>query len=56
LNEFEIIEYYFKPKLLNNQYVPTLGIGDDAAVISIDERLRPKYPLKLLILRLLQYL
>lgn len=37
MNEFEIIEHYFKPKLLNNQYVPTLGIGDDAAVISIEE-------------------
>ena len=37
MNEFEIIEYYFKPKLLNNQYIPTLGIGDDAAVITIKE-------------------
>jgi thiamine-monophosphate kinase len=37
LNEFEIIEHYFKPELPNNQYSPTLGIGDDAAVISIDK-------------------
>ena len=37
MNEFENIEHYFKPKLLNNQHVPTLGISDDAAVISIGE-------------------
>ena len=35
MNEFEIIEHYFKPKLLDNQYGLKLGIGDDAAVISI---------------------
>ena len=37
MNEFEIIEHYFKPKLLNNQHIPTLGIGDDGAVVSIEE-------------------
>ena len=37
MNEFEIIEHYFKPKLLNNQNIPTLGIGDDGAVVSIEE-------------------
>ena len=38
MNEFEIIEYYFKSKQLNNHYDPILGIGDDAAIISIDKK------------------
>ena len=38
MNEFEIIEYYFKSKQLNNHYEPILGIGDDAAIISIDKK------------------
>jgi len=37
LNEFEIIEHYFKPKLQDNQQGLELGIGDDAAVIGISQ-------------------
>ena len=37
MNEFEIIEHYFKPKLLDNQQELKLGIGDDAAVIDIPQ-------------------
>ena len=37
MNEFEIIEHYFKPKLLDNQYDLRLGIGDDAAVIGVPQ-------------------
>ena len=37
MNEFEIIEHYFKPKLPNNQQELELGIGDDAAVIDIPQ-------------------
>ena len=37
MNEFEIIEHYFKPKLLDNQQGLELGIGDDAAVIDISQ-------------------
>jgi len=37
LNEFEIIDHYFKPKFLDNQQGLKLGIGDDAAVIDISQ-------------------
>ncbi|MBS57399.1 MAG: thiamine-phosphate kinase [Chloroflexi bacterium] len=37
MNEFEIIEHYFRPKLLDNQQKLKLGIGDDAAVIDIPQ-------------------
>ena len=37
MNEFEIIEHYFKPKLQDNQQGLELGIGDDAAVIGISQ-------------------
>ena len=37
MNEFEIIEHYFKPRLLDNQRGLKLGIGDDAAVISLSK-------------------
>ena len=37
MNEFEIIEHYFKPKLLDNKQELKLGIGDDAAVIDIPQ-------------------
>ena len=37
MNEFEIIEHYFKPKLLDNQHELRLGIGDDAAVIGVPQ-------------------
>ena len=37
MNEFEIIERYFKPKLQDNKQGLELGIGDDAAVINISQ-------------------
>jgi len=37
LNEFEIIERYFKPKLQDNEQGLELGVGDDAAVINISQ-------------------
>ena len=37
MNEFEIIERYFKPKLQDNEQGLELGIGDDAAVINISQ-------------------
>ena len=36
MNEFEIIEHYFKLPLINQKEVK-LGIGDDAAVISLSQ-------------------
>ena len=37
MNEFEIIERYFKPKLQDNEQGLELGVGDDAAVINISQ-------------------
>jgi len=37
LNEFEIIEHYFKQAHPASQENTTLGIGDDAAIINIPD-------------------